>query len=138
MKRRDVVEAIIYNDKMEVLMQKKTTDYPVFPGGCWCYFGGEVEDGESSKETLIRELKEEMGIEVSEEDIELIYEEDYVIDTRFEGKQYAFKVKFLGKLSDIKLTEGAGFAFFDRSELVNLKMPAMERDSLKVFWESFE
>src|SRR3989344_7233868 len=133
MKKRDVAEAIIYNERKEVLMQKKTIDYPIYPGGVWCFFGGEVEDNENPLETVKREIKEEIGIEADDEDIELVYERDYKIDTRFEGKQYGFKVRFRGKLSDIRLNEGAGFAFFDKSEFDRINIPNMEKNSLDAF-----
>lgn len=45
-----------------------------------------------------------------------------MIDTKFEGRGYPFKVKFNGKLSNLKLTERVGFLFFDKSELDRLKV----------------
>ena len=83
-KKRDVVEAIIYNEKEEVLMNKKTMDYKLYPGA-WCFFGGEIEKGENPNETLKREILEELGLEIGEEDIGLVFEENYKINDRCEG-----------------------------------------------------
>lgn len=32
--------------------------------GCWCFPGGHLEPGETSAEAIVRELREELGIEV--------------------------------------------------------------------------
>ena len=32
--------------------------------GCWCFPGGHLEPGESSAEAVVRELREELGIDV--------------------------------------------------------------------------
>lgn len=120
-KRRDVVEAVIVNEKNEVLLQKKTLDYPICPGGYWCFFGGIIEPGENPKNSLIRELKEELGLDFNENIIEFMKSREYEI-AGYKVKAYNFIVKFEGKLSDIKATEGGGFAFFDKSELKDLKL----------------
>ena len=55
------VKAIIYRSDGHVLLQQR--DYApglVFPG-CWTFFGGQVEVGESLKGALQRELIEELG-----------------------------------------------------------------------------
>ena len=36
----------------------------------WCLPGGGIEEGESPSEAAVRELKEELNIEVNEEDLE--------------------------------------------------------------------
>ena len=135
MKLRNVAEALIYDDYGRVLMQKKTVDYPLYPGGCWCLFGGEIEEGEKPKDAILREIKEEIGLKLKE--FKLMYVKGYIIEDKFEGTQYVFKVKFKGKLSEIELKEGCGFAFFEKSEIESLKTPEMEKKALIYFWNNF-
>jgi len=63
---QDGAAAIIVNDEGEILLQSRADrDLWGLPGGC-------QELGESFKETIIRELKEETNLDVKEEDLELI------------------------------------------------------------------
>ena len=36
----NIVECILYTSHKELLLQKKTEDYPSLPGGYWCLFVG--------------------------------------------------------------------------------------------------
>lgn len=47
---------IVYNEKNEVLLQKRSDN------NLWCYHGGAIELGENSEETAKRELYEETGL----------------------------------------------------------------------------
>lgn len=50
-------------------------------GGYWSPFAGIIENGEESKDTAIRELKEESGVEAKKED--LIFLDDFNSPDRF-------------------------------------------------------
>jgi len=58
------VGGLILNKKGKILLTKRIE--PIFPqwNGKWGIPGGHVEFGESPEETLHRELKEELGVEV--------------------------------------------------------------------------
>ncbi|MCT4592983.1 MAG: (deoxy)nucleoside triphosphate pyrophosphohydrolase [Anaeromicrobium sp.] len=58
----EVVAAIIRNDKNEILIAKRKESKSL--GGFWEFPGGKIEKGESDEESLIRELKEEMDIDI--------------------------------------------------------------------------
>ena len=48
-----------------VLIARRPEGKPM--AGLWEFLGGKIEDGERPEETLIRELKEELGISVSDD-----------------------------------------------------------------------
>lgn len=63
---QDGAAAIIVNNEGQILLQKRTDkDTWGLPGGC-------QELGESFKDTIIREIKEETNLNVEEKDLELI------------------------------------------------------------------
>lgn len=64
---REVI-GIIVNEKKEILLQKRASSKKEY-ANMWelCY--GHVSSGEQPKDAMIRELKEENGLKVSEEDL---------------------------------------------------------------------
>jgi A/G-specific adenine glycosylase len=58
----EIAVGVIVNDH-KVLISRRPEDKML--GGLWEFPGGKVEDGESLQEALVRELHEELGIEVS-------------------------------------------------------------------------
>ncbi|MEG0873472.1 MAG: NUDIX domain-containing protein [Clostridia bacterium] len=63
---QDGAAAIIVNDKAQILLQSRADrDKWGLPGGC-------QELGERFQDTVIREIKEETNLDVTEEDLELI------------------------------------------------------------------
>jgi nucleoside triphosphatase len=65
MKRRIIVGAIIQNNKGEVLLLKMSSTQGVFPGK-WGLVGGGVEEAETMEEALVREVREETGLEIKD------------------------------------------------------------------------
>lgn len=132
---RDVACAIIFNSFGEILLQKKDLRYLSYPG-IWSFFGGAVEKGETPKEAVIRELKEEIGINF--EEIKLFNTcdcEDPHPQKILKGKMFTFIAQHNG--TDIKLTEGAGFAFFSKEEILSLNMiPYTKEITLKFYEEA--
>lgn len=59
-----VVNAIILNSKNEILMSKRAKHKQSFPL-LWEFAGGSILAGETSLEGVLREVKEELGIEFS-------------------------------------------------------------------------
>ncbi len=59
--RLNVDPIIIQGNK--ILHLHRHPDNPKFPN-CWCLPGGGVDDGESIIEALIRETREELGVEI--------------------------------------------------------------------------
>ena len=63
----NVVGAVLINNK-KILLPKRSANLKKFPNK-YEFPGGKVEEGESLKKALKRELNEELGIDVDENDI---------------------------------------------------------------------
>ncbi|MGF7060195.1 8-oxo-dGTP diphosphatase MutT [Brassicibacter mesophilus] len=72
----DVVAAILMNSNSEIMIAKRKADKSL--GGYWEFPGGKVEYGETPEESLKRELREEMCIDIKVKDYfgENIYKYD--------------------------------------------------------------
>lgn len=93
----DVSAAILENSKGQVLIAKRKQGKKL--AGYWEFPGGKVEEGESPGESLVRELKEEMNLDI--EVREFVGESIY----RYaEGliRLIAFKGKIVGGEVDLK------------------------------------
>ena len=91
-----IAQIYIENDKGEFLFEKnnKKVGFPYVP------VGGHVSSGETPKETIIREVKEEIGIDISNDDIvELGF---FVVDFPV---RFLFYVKKNINRKDLKLQE---------------------------------
>ncbi|WP_406731906.1 8-oxo-dGTP diphosphatase MutT [Vibrio scophthalmi] len=96
MKRIHIVAAVIFNqDKSQIFITKRPDDK--HKGGFWEFPGGKVELGETTEQAMIRELDEEIGIQVTEqslfEHLEYDYPDkslkfDFILVTNFAGDPY--------------------------------------------------
>ena len=66
MVRKIVAVCMLLNKNNEVLLQKKTNDYKSWPGGVWSFFGRTIKKSETPKEAIIREIKEEINIDLKD------------------------------------------------------------------------
>ena len=85
---------LIRNDKNEVLLQRRqgTKLWP----GFLALPAGHVDEGENVYEAFVREAKEELGIEVSKNDIIIFYLKNVSITIAFTTFEYLklFKQKY--------------------------------------------
>lgn len=114
---RNVAVALLFNKKMEILLQKKSLDYCWFPGR-WCLFGGGIEKNEKPEKALIRELKEELNYNLKNKRFLGVEKYQDEIGKSFrEGKQHVFYILSKRQNFNISLKEGADFAFFSYDKL---------------------
>ena len=114
---------LIENDKGQLLLQKRSDT------GQWCVPGGAMEVGETYEEAAIREIKEEVGIDIQEMDLYGLYSgEDRLIHYPNDDVVYSLSVIFRtnsynGKVSDSD-SEVLEHRFFDRENIPdNLFIP---------------
>ena len=112
-----VVMAVIRNSKGEFLMQKRVES----KGGDWGVTGGHPKSGESPLEGIITEVKEELGLDFSNENF-------IEYDSGCDGKD-CYKMYFVTKdikINDIKiqdeeLTEVRWFSMDELNHMVDIK-----------------
>jgi 8-oxo-dGTP diphosphatase len=63
-----VAACVLVNKAGALLIAKRPPGRPL--AGLWEFPGGKVERGEQAEDTVIRELKEELGIEIARVDLE--------------------------------------------------------------------
>ena len=119
---KDISVGLIINQKDQLLLQKKDRGYFFWPN-YWCLFGGGIKNNETSLKALVREMKNENGLSLSDIKLFCIKEYSDVAKIGKEkglkryGKLNCFTARFLGDLKEIKVKEGIGFAFFDYDEI---------------------
>lgn len=140
---REIVSAHIYSSDGKLLMARNTHPAAgVVYGDCWKIPGGGVEVGETKSQTLVREVQEETGVDITPFKAELV--EDSMTGEaektlRETGERVLAKMKFftykvvLDKPSDqITVTldphEFNEYQWFELSELKSLKLspPSVE------------
>lgn len=82
-----VVHVWIRNNKGEYLISQRSADRPTFPL-MWECVGGSVIKGESSIEGAIREVKEEVGLDLEQEAGKLLFSKIRGTDVKYECKAY--------------------------------------------------
>jgi 8-oxo-dGTP pyrophosphatase MutT (NUDIX family) len=83
---RDIVSALIHSSDGKLLMGKKDPNKGGVYSDCWHIPGGGIKEGENTSNALVREIKEETGLDI--DSIELIddtgrgYSEKFLEDTQ--------------------------------------------------------
>lgn len=67
------IDVIVINRRGEILLQRRAADKDSFPGMLDISCGGHLAAGEDSLTGALRELKEELGLEVSPEELTFLH-----------------------------------------------------------------
>lgn len=99
-----------YNEKYEVLLQKRSSNKDSFPN---CYdisSAGHIPAGEDYLTTAVRELEEELGIVVDKKELTFLFSQKEECSAIFYGKQfinkeisYVFALERNVNIGDLKL-----------------------------------
>lgn len=121
--------------KQEVLLHLRDGNTKVAPHK-WAFFGGAGEEGETPMQAFIREIAEELSIDIQEKDILFFYERPVTWPTPRKTKYlYSFYVLSDMPKSEMKLTEGADFDWVWIGKVFDINLTEDARKSLKVFIE---
>lgn len=132
--QRQVVAVIPVNPQGEVLLQQRDDRPDLRYPGCWTFFGGAVEAGETPAEAIHRELVEELGT-----DLPVIFWMTYVCPARtVPGEVHTTNsVYFVGldpARVPLHLYEGQAMAWFAREQALALDLAFMQAPVLVRFF----
>ncbi len=122
------VGAVIFNDKGEILMQKRNMSKDTDPGLYTLSMSGHVGKGEDYEESAEREMYEELGIKT-----DLIFAKKFLLEMENETEmEVIYKVTHNGPFK-IDKTEIEKVEFFKVEELTNIqeKISEYAKASLK-------
>lgn len=114
MKKRGAT-ILLYNGEGRLLLFLRD-DKPGLPyANMWDLPGGHVEDGETPAECIVREMREELGVDIEGSVLFRIYEFDDRTD-------HVFFAPFSRDTGDLKLTEGQAMGWFTKSEIEGMEL----------------
>ena len=106
---------IFVNDKLEILLFLRDDKQGLPYRNMWDVPGGHVEENETPKECIVREMKEEMNLDLK--DFQLFCQKEF--DDRIE---YTYWKKANLIISEINLMEGQRLKWFTQQEAANTEL----------------
>jgi len=116
---KKIAAIILENDKRELLLYLRDNKPGIpFPNH-WDLIGGHLEDGETPGEALLREVKEELNIDLKE----YTFYKKYVCLTgdAYQNIKYIYTGKINLPIEEITLLEGVRPQYFSREEIPGVK-----------------
>ena len=114
-----IAAIILENDKGEFLLAlRDNKSWIPFPNH-WDLIGGHVEDGETPEEALIREYKEEIGLDLKE--YKFFKEYLCLEGDAFQNTKYIYSGRINLPVEKITLYEGQYVKYFNREEIKYVK-----------------
>ena len=121
-----VVAVALIDRHGRVLMQKRQA--AAQHGGLWEFPGGKIEPGESPESALVREIAEELGIEVVVADLA---EEGEAQEQRAPHLRLVLKLYTCARWSgEPRCLAGEAIAWFDPADAALLAVPPLDRPFL--------
>jgi len=101
----------IYNSKGEIMLQLRAKDKDSFPGLWDISVAGHTDSGEKPVESAVREMKEEIGLDVTAEQLEFVGIKKFsqpIINTDWYENEfgYIYFYKFDGDINELSMPDG--------------------------------
>jgi 8-oxo-dGTP diphosphatase len=125
---KKIAAIILENDKREILLYLRDNKPGIPFPDYWDLIGGHVEDGETPEEALIREVKEELNIDLQEHAFYKKYE--CLTGDAYENIKYIYSGRINLPVEEITLLEGVRPQYFSREEVPNVKLANILRSIL--------
>jgi mutator protein MutT len=118
LKVKRFVGIILVNTENKVLLQLRSKDDHLYPD-CWTLPGGKVEEGESLKQAIGREVREELGWDLRGYGL---FSTIVISDAEGTAERHIYWGKISERAEDLKLGEGAALKYFSREEVLELEV----------------
>jgi 8-oxo-dGTP diphosphatase len=116
---KEIAAIILENDKEEFLLYLRDNKPGIpFPDH-WDLIGGHVEEGETPEQALVREVKEELDIDLKEYTFYKKYE--CLTGDAYENIKYIYAGKINIPIEEITLLEGVRPQYFTKDEIPGVK-----------------
>lgn len=116
---KKIAAIILENDKGEFLLALRDNKPGIpFPNH-WDLIGGHVEEGETPEEALVREVKEELNIDLKEYAFYKKYE--CLTGDAYENIKFIYTGKINIPIEEVTLLEGVRPQYFRREEIPDVK-----------------
>lgn len=118
MKLNRFVGIILVNAESKVLLQLRCKDEFLYPN-CWTLPSGRVEEGESLEQAILREVKEELGLDLRDHNLfKTIVENapDGIIERHIYWSDISERVE------NLELGEGTALKYFSSKEISRLEV----------------
>ena len=116
---KEIAAIIFENDRGEFLLYLRD-DKPGIPfPGYWDLIGGHVEEGETPEQALIREVREELDIDLKD----YTFYKKYICleGDAYENIKYIYSGKINLPIEEVTLLEGVRPQYFSREEIPGVK-----------------
>lgn len=115
----EIAAIILENDKGELFLALRDNKPGIpFPNH-WDLIGGHIEKGETPEEALVREVKEELDIDLMEYTFYKKYE--CLEGDAYPNIKYIYSGKINIPIDEITLLEGERSQYFSREEILNIR-----------------
>ena len=124
------VGTFLYNpDKKEVLLHKRDGNTQINPHK-WAFFGGLIEGDETPRDALVREMKEELNLDIAPEEITPLL--DYYNEER-NTHRYTSYIVSKKKKEEMTLGEGADFDWIPLDDVFTYDLTEKVKNDLEFF-----
>ena len=132
MKKITTVAGIIKNEKGQILCTLRDQGKYEYVSYKWEFPGGKVEEGETQKQTLTRELHEELDIDVKIGNFFYQVEHDY---PDFHLSMAVYECTLVSK--EMKMNVHKGLKWLEPKELMKLDWAAADIPVAKAYYDNY-
>lgn len=134
---QDIALVILEQVDGRVVLQLRSDIEGIANPGKWGLFGGHINDGESPLQAALREVGEELGIQLRADNLRLVAEMEH---PGLPGRYYYFHYRLGREMDQADLREGERYAAFWPSQiyvgvLEGRDLVDHHREQLRAYWE---